>query len=189
MRAAILDIETATLDVVAPGAAFYCAVFKPIGSHKIIVHRHDQNGQRAALKATLNTLAQFDLIIGHNVQRFDLPMLFSFMRVNGLKGEYPNPLVYDTLAAFRRIGYCTPYGEYGRIKKLGFCIDFFWPGEQKKTSLFPHWHAMAIYNKGEAGKRAMTYVVNHCIADVMMNEKLYLKMLPDDQRVNIRRFR
>ena len=191
MKACVLDIETATLDVVAPGAAFYCAVFKPIGNDKPIVHRRDMGGERAALRATLETLAGFDLVIGHNVQRFDLPMLFSFMRVNNLslRGEYPNPLVYDTLTAFKRIGYCTKYGEFGRIKGLGFCIDFFWPGEQEKTSLFPHWHAMAMYAKGEAGKRSMSDVVSHCIADVHMNEKLYLRMLPDDQNVIIKRWK
>lgn len=192
MKAAILDIETATLAAVGsgPGAGFLCSCFKPLDSDKIILWRHDLCTHRGAIRQTIETLATFDLIIGHNMQKFDLPMLFSFAGLEGIKEPFPNPLVYDTLTAFRRIGYCTSMTEKGyRRASLGFAIDYFWPDENGKTAIYPRWHSMAQYDKGKAGNKAMSDVVAHNIADVMMNEKLYLRILPDDRKALIRRWR
>lgn len=185
----MFDIETASLSVTKGGAGFLCAVIKPLDSDSIVVWRHDLMSQRGAIRRTLKTLADFDLVIGHNVQRFDLNMLFSYACVHGIPFSL-NPLVYDTLTAFGRIGYCTTLTPKGnRRKSLGFAIDFFWPSDNDKTSIYPNWHSIASYERGEAGNRAMADVVDHCIADVMLTERLYLKMLPDDRRVIIRRWK
>jgi len=189
MRAAVLDIETSSLAVVGPGSGFLCAVFKPLFSDTIILWRHDLSTHRGAIRNTIETLSTFDLIIGHNVQRFDLPMLFSFAGVEGLNIPFPNPLVYDTLPAFRRIGYCTTMTPKGyRRASLAFAIDYFWPDENEKTAIYPHWHERA-FDKGAGGTKAMADVVSHCISDVRMNERLYWRILQDDRKVLIRRWR
>jgi len=185
----VLDIETASLSVTKGGAGFLCAVIKPLDSKSIFVWRHDVMSPRGAIRQTLKTLADFDLVIGHNVQRFDLNMLFSYACIHSIPFGL-NPLVYDTLTAFGRVGYCTTLTPKGnRRKSLGFAIDFFWPSENDKTSLYPNWHSIASYDKGEAGNHAMAYVVEHCIADVMLTEKLYWRILPDDRNARINRWR
>lgn len=189
MKSAVLDIETATLSAVGPGAAFYCSVLKPLDSDKIILHHSKIVSQRRAIESTIDAISDFDLIIGHNVLRFDLNMLFSFAGQYGLSNKFPNPIVYDTLPAFGRIGYCTTLTPKGyRSKSLAMAIDYFWPEENDKTKLYPNFHAR-VFNKGEAGKRAMQFVIDHCICDVMMNERLYWRILRDDVRPVFKRWR
>lgn len=189
MKTAVFDIETGTLSTVGPGAAFYCAVFKPLDSDKIILHQCHLLGQRGAISKTIETLSKFDMVIGHNVDRFDMAMLFSWAGKLGLSNRFPNPLIYDTMKAFGRIGYCTTLTPKGyRSKSLAMAIDYFWPEENDKTKLYPNFHAR-VYDKGAAGKRALQFVIDHCICDVMMNERLYWRILPDDKRAIIKRWR
>ena len=188
MKAAVFDIECSDLCAIGPGR-FLCAVIKPLDSDKIWLFRHDLMGEGKAIAATVEVLGGFDLLIGHNIQKFDMPMMFSFFVSRGLHGEFCNPFVYDTMLAFSRIGYRTRLNGFGKpTKSLAFAVDFFGI-PQEKTSIFPREHWLTLWGKGKCRKEAMDNLVAHCMADVTMNEKLYWRILPDDKRAIIKRWR
>ena len=189
MKAAIFDIETSSLDAIGAGVLL-CAVVRPLGKRETVFRADEMNcryGQEQPLvDAVTAELNQYDLLIGHFVSGFDIPWLRSRAIYFGTT-QLKRVFVYDTMKAFRRLGYKTVPNHFGKPSAgLAHVVDFF--GEdQQKTGIYPRAHWDVIWADEERRKEAMGDLVNHCSADVRMNEKIYNRLLPLDERAVIRR--
>jgi len=191
MKTAVLDIETTGLDAIGSGALL-CAVFKPLEKQQIVLRADDLHcvpGDEKRLVIVVNQeIGKYDLIVGHNVERFDLAWMRSRSVFFGLQ-EANRPFVYDTCKAFRRLGYRTVQNGFGKpTASLKHVVDFFGV-EQEKTDILPREWWTAIWRKEIERKAAMDNIVKHCCADVRMTERVYWLLLRADHAASIRRFR
>lgn len=185
MKGCVFDIETSDLAAVGAGV-FLCAVVKPLGGD-CKVFRYDNGGERRAVESTIRELARFDLWIGHNIVKFDYPFIKSKAEVMGL--EIPRPFYYDTLQAFRRVGYLTRQNGFGKpCGGLDFVVDFF-DLPQQKTKILPRHHWDSIWASGKKKRAIMQEIIEHCVADVQMNEQIYWRLMRADYGGFVKRFR
>jgi len=191
MDCVTLDLETTDLSAVGAGFILL-AVAKPLRGEPV-VWRYDEmhcrpGHEQKMLKAMLDYLRPFDLWIGHNIVKFDFQMLKSRAALLGVEFNL-RPLIYDTMHAFRRVGYRTainPITGHPRAS-LDHVVDFFGI-EQKKTKVgYPRAHWKTVWSDGEERKLAMDNLMEHCIFDVEMQEKVYLKLIKVDPVWGIRR--
>jgi uncharacterized protein YprB with RNaseH-like and TPR domain len=191
MKAAVLDIETTGLDAIGSGALL-CAVLKPLDGRFITLRADDLHcipGSERRLVVAVNELInQYDLIIGHCIERFDLAWLRSRSVFFGVP-EANRPFIYDTFKAFRRLGYKSVPNGFGRPSaSLKHVVDFFGI-EQDKTAILPREWWGAIWRKADERKKALDNIVSHCLADVRMTERVYWVLMRADHAASIRRFR
>lgn len=191
MKAAVFDIETTGFDAIGSGSLL-CMVIKPLTGRSETIRADDLHcapGSDKRLVQTVNEcIGRYDLVIGHNIEKFDLPWLRSRAVFWGLP-EIARPFVYDTCKAFRRMGYKTIDNGYGKPTAcLGHVVDFF--GEvQEKTPIYPREWWAAVWKSSIERRAAMDKIVCHCYADVRMSEKIYYLLLKVDHSAIIRRFR
>jgi uncharacterized protein YprB with RNaseH-like and TPR domain len=189
MKGAVFDIETTGLDAVGSGTLL-CVVIKPL-ERRHIVFRADEmrctpGHEKKLVQAANEELAKYDLLVGHYITRFDLPWLRSRALFFGLP-EPARPFVYDTCAAFGRLGYKTVPNHFGRpSRNLGHVADFFGI-EQEKTGIYPREWWQSVWGDVKTRKKAMDDIVNHCIKDVRMNERAYWLLMRADTSGFVRR--
>lgn len=182
MNIAVLDLETTSLDAVG-GGMIVCGVIKPLGEEPL-VWRYDEFGdkpgkEKKMLTDLLKMLQPWHLLVGHNIVRFDWGMLKSRAALLGVPFLL-HPLAYDTMLAFKRTGLRTVLNQVGKpTAALDHIIDFF-GFEQKKTKIYPREHWKTVWETGEERKKAMDGLVEHCVSDVEMTEKIYWKLLDYD---------
>ena len=183
----MFDIETSSLDAIGAGVLL-CAVVRPLGK-AAKVFRGDEMGckwgqEKELVDAVTAELTGYDLLIGHNLIRFDVPWLRS-RSVYFKTVELPKRHVYDTMVGFKRLGFKTVPNHFGRPSAgLAHVVDFF--GEdQEKTGLYPRHHWDIVWGDDRARAEAMGDLVNHCVADVRMTERIYWELLSRD-KANIR---
>lgn len=191
MKAAVFDIETSGLDAVGSGTLL-CVVIKPLERREIIFRADElkcaPGREKRLVQAVNDELNKYDLLIGHNIARFDLAWLRSRAVFFNLP-EPRRPFVYDTLPAFRRMGYKTVPNHFGKPSaSLGHVVDFFGI-EQEKTSIFPRAHWDIVWKDGKQRKEAMDDLVSHCYKDVRMTERVYWELIKVDHAASIRRVR
>jgi hypothetical protein len=189
VKAAVFDIETSSLDAIGAGVLL-CAVVRPLGKRELIF-RADEMGcrygqEKPLVEAVTAELEKFDLLIGHNVIGFDIPWMRSRSVYFGAP-QLSRKFAYDTFKAFKRLGYKTVPNHFGKPSAgLGHVVDFF--GEdQEKTALYPRHHWDIVWGEEERRKEAMGDLVNHCSADVRMTERIFYKLLAQDERAIIKR--
>ena len=187
----MLDIETTGLDAIGSGCLL-CAVIEPLSGKQIVLRAdelHCAPGNEKRLVAAVNKeIGQYDLVIGHAVGRFDLPWLRSRSVFFGIP-EASRPFVYDTLNAFRRLGYKTIPNGFGKTSAgLAHVVDFFGI-EQEKTGIYPREWWAAVWRNTEKRKAAMDKIVRHCQADTKMTKQVYYLLLRADHSACIKRFR
>lgn len=189
MKEAVFDIETSDLAAVGAGVLL-CCVIKPVGGKPSVLRYDDLHckpGHEARLvKEVIKALAPYDLLIGHNIDRFDLCYLKSKCAVFGLPFDL-HALTYDTLKAFKRIGLRTRQNNFGKPSaSLAFVVDFFgFP--QRKTGIYPREHWQTVWGEGNDRREAMNHLVEHCLADVDMNTEIYHRLFALDTKCVIRR--
>lgn len=180
MQSACFDIETSGLDAIGSGTLL-CAVIKPLNKAAVTL-RADEMGckpgsESKLVRAVIGELAQYDLLIGHNIVRFDIPWLNSRAVFFGLPERVKPFAAYDTMRAFGRLNWKTVLNGYGKpAKSLGHIIDFFGI-EQEKTSIFPRAHWEAVWKDKADRTKAMDDIALHCYKDVRMTEKIYWQLL------------
>lgn len=191
MKCAVVDIETSGLEAVGHGFIL-CAVVKPL-NEKPIVFRYDKMSCKPGreipiVKALVTELSKYQMLVGHNIVNFDWPFIRS--RAVQLSLPIPEPpLAYDTCQAFRRTGYLTVPNFKGKPSaRLDMVADFFGI-EQEKTSLLPREHWKAVWQEGDAKRKAMDSLVDHCVKDVRMTEKIYWRLVAVDKVWGIRRLK
>jgi uncharacterized protein YprB with RNaseH-like and TPR domain len=186
--ACVFDIETTSLEAIGAGWML-CAVVLDLQTRKNYILRYDnlecQLGHEGRLvKALLYGLSRYQVLIGHNINRFDWPYIKSRAIRNSIEiSPYRFGVSYDTLPAFRRCGFKTVPNMIGKPTcRLDHIIDFFGI-EQEKTPLYPREHWVSVWGDGEndnARKLAMDNLVDHCVKDVRMNEQIFWRLWESD---------
>lgn len=190
LKTAIFDIETTGLEAVGAGWIL-CAVIKPYGSSQRKIFRYDQMGCRLGheiplLKALLSALNEYEVWVGHNIDRFDWPYIQSRCAVLGIQAPMPN-MTYDTLKAFRRTGLKTVQNSFGKpTGRLDHIVDFFGIS-QMKTPIYPREHWKTVWEQGQERKTAMNHLVEHCVSDVEMNEAILPRLFALDYGATLKR--
>lgn len=182
MNIAVLDLETTSLDAVG-GGMIVCAVLKPLEGDPVTYRYdefHDRPGhEKKMLSDLLLSLRGYHLLVGHNIVGFDWGMLKSRAAILGVPFLH-HPLAYDTMLAFKRTGLRTVLNGVGKpTAALDHIVDFF-GYRQEKTKIYPREHWKTVWETGEERTIAIDHLVEHCVADVEMTEKIYWRLLDFD---------
>jgi hypothetical protein len=186
------DLETSALEAVGAGFLL-CAVVKPL-DEKPKIFRYDSPPCRPGhetrlVKDVLAELSKYDILVGHNTDKFDLNYLKSRALVLGIPYNI-HAISYDTLKAFRRIGYLSRPNGFGKpsaglavvADMLGVTTD-----ENDKTSIQPRAHWKAVWQEGEDRRKAMNKIIDHCVRDVRLNEEVFKVLWRVDQGMHLSR--
>lgn len=191
MKIATLDLETTALDAVG-GGMIVCAVLKPLEKKSEVI-RYDLMGDKPGkeyktVEAIIEAVSDYHLLIGHNIVGFDWGFLKSRAMILGVDMCKP-PLAYDTMLAFRRTGLRTRLTGYGKpTAALDHIIDIF-GFKQKKTKIYPREHWKTVWESGVDRREAIDGLVEHCVADVIMTEQIYWRLLDMDTTDRLKRLR
>jgi uncharacterized protein YprB with RNaseH-like and TPR domain len=189
MDCAVLDLETTDLSAVGSGWILMASI-RPLHGETITL-RYDEmrcplGRETKLVKAIIDEMSKYDMWIGHNIQYFDFPYLKSRAMRLGVPFNC-EPLVYDTMMAFRRVGYLTTRNFKGHPRaNLDHIVDFLgYP--QQKTKIYPREHWLTVWGKPRERKDAMLHLAEHCEADVEMTEQVYWHLLKRDPVWGLRR--
>ncbi|HLA88127.1 MAG TPA: ribonuclease H-like domain-containing protein [Anaerolineales bacterium] len=192
MNSCVFDIETTSLGAVGAGILLAVCV-RPTATQRTRSFRLDQydfkaskeygiveREEKALLTDVMDELDKYDVLIGHNVIRYDIPYLKS--RAFQRDMETKPVVVYDTLTAFRRTGYLTIPNGFGKPSGgLAMVADFLHV-KQLKTSIFPHDWWETIWAKEAKRKESMDEIVDHCSRDVRLNANVFRYLWNADPR-------
>lgn len=200
MKSAVFDVETTSLEGVGAGILI-CACVRPLTTNRtrtfrIDAYKYDQSSEfgffdrqeKDLLTELVDELRKYDLLIGHNINNFDL----GFLRTRAYRHNIPfflNPITYDTMHAFRRVKWRTVLNRIGKpTASLAMVADFLGV-KQEKTSIFPVEWWQGIWGNDLQRLEALNNITDHCVKDVRLNAQVYELMLPHDENVSLKRWR
>lgn len=199
MRAAIFDIETTALEGIGAGIIL-CACVRPLATGRTRDFRlrylqdwkSDEFGflereEKELLNSLYDELSKYDLLIGQNIENFDLPYLRTRCFRRGLVFDM-NPFTYDTMKAFGRTKFRTRNNGFGKPSKALDMMADLLGVPQEKTKIYPTEHWMTVWGRDAEREAAMQDILNHCRADVRMTARVYELLLPYDAKAVIRRW-
>jgi uncharacterized protein YprB with RNaseH-like and TPR domain len=177
-----------------------CACVRPLATNRTRTFRLDaykyepdplfgafDRQEKDLLNELVDELKKYDLLIGHNIENFDL----GFLRTRAYRHNVPfplNPITYDTMKAFRRVRMRTVLNAIGKpTASLAMIADFLGV-KQEKTSIFPVEHWKTIWGNEVERMDAMNSIIDHCVKDVRMNTQVYELLLPYDEKVSMKRW-
>lgn len=198
MRSAVMDIETTDLSGVG-GGILLCVCIRPLATHRtrvfhIGMYRYDpspdygffERQEKDLLTEVSGELERYDLLIGHNIDKFDIDFLRT--RAYRLKVAWGHQhFTYDTMRAFGRTGYRTVLNHFGKPSKSMAMVADFLGLDQLKTAIYPVEWWSAIWGKEIERTEAINNIVDHCKRDVKMNADMYQILLQSDPKAIIRR--
>jgi DNA polymerase elongation subunit (family B) len=199
LKSAVFDLECTALEGVGAGITI-CACVRPLATQRTrdfrLKYREEwdpktegflQIEETEFLKELVEELGKYDLLIGQNIEAFDLP----YLRTRCYRRSLPfdlNPFTYDTMKAFGRVRFRTVLNGFGKPSKSLDMIADFLGVTQEKTKIYPAEHWMSIWGNEQEREEAMQDQLAHCRADVRMTTRIYEVMLPYDQKGLIRRW-
>jgi uncharacterized protein YprB with RNaseH-like and TPR domain len=193
MRICTLDLETTSLSAVGRGFILV-AVVKPLDQQPIVL-RYDTLGckpgkENELVSILIDILSGFHLWIGQNICNYDFNFVKSRASILGIP-FHCQPFLYDTMRAFKRLGYLTERNPKTSrpIASLDHIVDFLGIQQMKTKVGYPREHWKTVWETGEERARAMNKLVEHCIFDCDMTEKVYWKLIEVDNVWGIRRTR
>lgn len=139
------------------------------------------------IRELIDELSKYDLLIGHNIENFDLGYIRSRAEIRGVP-FFMTPFVYDTMKAIGRVKLRTVLNYYGKPSKSMDMMADFLGLDQLKTKIYPRQHWQTIWGNAAEREQAMGYTVDHCKRDVRMNHEMYDILLPMDKKASIRRW-
>lgn len=161
----VFDLETTNLT--ADFGVVLCGVVKGDATEPKIFRADDLNRRwrakrsddSAVVKAIVAELEQYDIWIAHNGAKFDVPYLRSRLLRHGA-GELPvKKLVDPVLLARNKLRL-----SYNSLEKVADHL-----GCNSKTTVDPSmWLRAAL----DGEREAMDYIVEHCVQDVLVLEKV-----------------
>lgn len=198
MKAAVIDLETTTLEAIGAGILL-CVGIRPLDTDRIRQWRLDQyeyepddnfgyfdRQEVDLLNDTIKELNKYDLLIGHNIDGFDIPYLRSRAYQHKINW-WTHPLTYDTYKGFRRTGFLSRQNGFGKpIASMDMVADFLGLA-QLKTKIYPREWWLTIWGDKSQRLVAMNEVVDHNERDVRLNAQMYPILLQNDPKVNIKR--
>lgn len=199
MKSAILDIETTALEGVGAGIVL-CACVRPLATGRTRDFRLQylddwksgkqgflEREERVLLETLTAELSKYDLLIGQNIDNFDLPYLRTRCFRRGLAFGI-NPFTYDTMKAFGRTRFRTRNNGFGKPSKALDMMADLLGVTQEKTKIYPTEHWLTVWGNDAEREGAMHDILNHCRADVRMTARIYELLLPYDTKAVIRRW-
>ena len=199
MRSAVIDIETTALEGVGAGVIL-CACIRATTTGRVSTHRIEyrnewnpseegflQTEETNLLLSLINDMTNYDLLIGHNIDRFDLPYIRSRAQARQVP-FFQNPFVYDTMRAFGRTKLRTVLNGYGQPSKSMAMIADFLGLDQLKTNIYPRQWWQSIWGNAEEREAAMQEIIDHCKRDVRTNHEIYDLLLQYDMKASIKRW-
>lgn len=199
MKTAVFDIETSDLAAIG-GGILLCACVRPLStqrtrSFRIDAHEYKpdkehgffEREEKDLLVELLAELVKYDLLIGQNIDDFDLAFLKSRAQRLGVPFLL-NPLTYDTKKAWGRSKLRTVLNHFGKPSKSLDMIADFLGVEQEKTKIYPRQHWQTIWGNRKQRLEAMNLLVDHCERDVRMNHRIYEMVLPNDPKASMKRW-
>ena len=193
MNSVVIDIETTNLGAVGAGIVL-CVCIRPTSTGRTRTFRLDQYEFKAnskefgivereetqLLKDVAAELQKYDVLIGHNLIRFDVPYLKS--RAFQRELSMPPVVIYDTLTAFRRTNYLTVQNRFGKPSAgLDMVADFLHV-KQLKTKIYPYDWWETIWAKESRRIEAMNEIVEHCVRDCRLNANVFPYLWAADPR-------
>jgi hypothetical protein len=171
LNAAVFDIETKDFKTEGYyGELLMCCIL-PLDSDNIITAKREYGdmSDRKTLYDTIRLLSQFDILIGHNINRFDLGWLAS-------------RLAYHNMPAFRRFFTIDTFVWAQRAKlktrkSLANLIDYFGVQGVKTSIQRTSWSMSSspIENEWRANQAEVLY---HCQQDVIGNREVFHALYP-----------
>lgn len=163
-KVAVFDLETSNLN--ADYGLILCGVIYNITANKIDVIRWDKteaykNGiyhnDREVVVKIRDELEKYDIVIGYNSTRFDIP----FLRTRLLKHRE------RLLESVRHIDlyWIAKYKLKLHDNKLDTIAKFTKTESQKTEVDGDKWIEALVYAGTKRGKIAMDYIVEHCVLD------------------------
>lgn len=165
------DLECSSLD--GDFGVILCGVIKPAGG-KPKVFRLDElsktwatkrSDDKPVVKAIVAELGKYDIVAAHFGTRYDFPFLRTRMLAHDLGPLAPQKIIDPWAIARRNLKFGR--NTLDRITQLFDC--------NTKTSVDLRVWARAML---DGDKRSMNYIVQHCVEDVKMLEKIVVKLKP-----------
>lgn len=197
MKSATFDIESTALEGVGAGI-IVCACVRPYSTQRTrdfrlqYTEKISDKGFLAQEETDLlielvGELEKYDLLIGHNIAKFDLPYIRSRCYARGVPFDL-HPLIYDTMQVWGRVKLRTVLNGYGKpTKSLAMIADFLGI-DNVKTSIYPRDHWTTVWGNAEEREKSLQDILDHCRKDVRMNAQIYDIVLPMDDKAIIRRW-
>jgi len=166
---ACFDLETTNLS--ADFGVILCGVIKPAEGDPIVFRADHLNGKWSnrrsddskVVKAIITELSNYDIWIAHNGARFDVPFLRTRAARWGLSALPTKKLLDPVLLARNKLRM-----SFNSLKALGTFL-----GCDSKTDVDPE---MWLRASLDGDRKAMTYIVEHCVEDVLSLERIVGKL-------------
>lgn len=169
LKVVVFDIETTDLD--AYFGQIVCCTFKPLGRKPFTIRidskqNPNKNSDKWVVEQILNTLEKYDVCVGWYSQIFDKRFINTRSLLNGIGRPFP-PIKHRDLCLISR----AKFNVRGNSLKM-------WStrlrGSSDKTVTTPNMKRALI----RLEPKAMKFIVDHCVIDVIETEQNYEAMLP-----------
>lgn len=141
-----------------------CVGLKWQGDKKTYLFSEWEHGQAGMLVAVHEMMSEADAVVTYNGDRFDLPKLNGEFMLQGLKPLPPITSI-DVIKSVRKFGFF--------MNKLAFIGPLLGLGDKIKHEGFSLWTKVMAGDKAAQGR-----MDKYCKQDVVLLEKLYLKIRP-----------
>lgn len=185
MNTFIFDIETYPLEGLAwrpydtdiirvlHNGYTLCWSGKWLGEKKVIssalidfpLYKRDKRNDKEIMKVLWKCLDEADIVIGHNVDKFDVRKVNARFMIYGMNPPSPYYTV-DTLKVARKAGYFDS-------NKLNDIAQYFGIGSKVQTGGIDLWIGC-----GKGDMKAWRKMIRYCNNDVVLTERVYLHLLP-----------
>lgn len=164
IQCCVFDLETTNLN--ADFGVILCAVVKPANGEPIVFRgdsyanwKRRRSDDSKIVRDIVKTLLNYDIWCAHNGARFDVPFLRSRMLRAGMEPLPAKKLVDPVLLARSKLKL-----SYNSLEKVAEHL-----GCNSKTEVRPE---MWLRASLDGSREAMNYIVEHCVQDVLVLEKV-----------------
>lgn len=156
--------ENVGVDQIIDGGGTICVGAKWLGEKHTYLYSDWEHGHKDMLAAVRDMILEADAVVTFNGARFDMPKLNGEFILNGL-GPMPPVTHIDTIKTVRKFGLF--------MNRLAFVGPLLQVGAKVKHEGFPLWTAVMA---GDV--KAQARMAKYCKQDVVLTEKLYIKIRP-----------
>jgi len=181
---AVFDIETSNLN--ADFGIVLCAVIMDVNTREMKVLRwddmpefkKDRSSDKQLCEAIKQALEAFDVIIGYNSSKFDIPFLNTRLIKNG----------DEMITGIKHIDLLYSARYYLKLSKntLENLTEFLGTIERKTKVDGSQWTKALVMAGTPKGRKAMDYIVNHCIKDVQVLAEVFGKIKDTIKVIKVR---
>lgn len=169
-RSCVFDLETSSLE--ADFGVILCGVVLPDGGEPKVFRADTLNKKwskcrsddSAVVLAIAEELKQYQVLVGHNAKWFDLPFIRSRLMRWGLP-PFPEPRLIDPLLIARN-------HLRHKFNGLDSLAKFLGVKDQKTDVLGDTWMRASL----DGDRKAMDEIVEHCRLDVLILERVFVKL-------------